>query len=56
MHKEARLREAFGDEYENYRKSGVPFYIPYPTGTFRGSHLGAMSERLDSSWADAIIL
>jgi protein-S-isoprenylcysteine O-methyltransferase Ste14 len=27
-HEEARLREAFGHEYDHYRRSGVPFYIP----------------------------
>ena len=30
LHEEARLREAFGDEYDAYRDSGVPFYVPVP--------------------------
>jgi hypothetical protein len=30
LHEEARLREAFGDDYEAYLNSGVPFYIPAP--------------------------
>ena len=30
LHEEARLREAFGDDYEAYRSSGVPFYVPAP--------------------------
>jgi hypothetical protein len=30
LHEEARLREAFGDEYEAYLHSGVPFYVPAP--------------------------
>jgi hypothetical protein len=28
LHEEARLRDAFGDNYNAYLKSGVPFYIP----------------------------
>jgi methanethiol S-methyltransferase len=28
LHEEARLREAFGEAYEAYRTSGVPFYVP----------------------------
>ena len=30
LHEEARLREAFGDDYEAYLSSGVPFYVPAP--------------------------
>jgi hypothetical protein len=30
LHEEARLREAFGEEYEAYLNSGVPFYVPAP--------------------------
>lgn len=30
LHEEARLREAFGDDYDAYLKSGVPFYFPAP--------------------------
>lgn len=30
LHEEARLREAFGEEYNAYRNSGVPFYVPAP--------------------------
>jgi hypothetical protein len=30
LHEEARLREALGDEYEAYLKSGVAFYVPVP--------------------------
>lgn len=30
LHEEARLREAFGDGYDAYLNSGVPFYIPAP--------------------------
>lgn len=28
VHEEARLRDAYGDEYEAYLKSGVRFYLP----------------------------
>lgn len=28
MHEERRLRAQYGDEYEAYRRSGVPFYLP----------------------------
>lgn len=28
LHEEARLREAFGEDYDAFLKSGVPFYIP----------------------------
>jgi protein-S-isoprenylcysteine O-methyltransferase Ste14 len=28
IHEEARLRAAFGEEYDAYRNSGVPFYLP----------------------------
>lgn len=28
LHEEARLKEAFGEDYEAYRNSGVPFYVP----------------------------
>jgi protein-S-isoprenylcysteine O-methyltransferase Ste14 len=27
-HEEVRLRSAYGDEYQNYTQSGVPFYVP----------------------------
>ncbi|HEY1215078.1 MAG TPA: hypothetical protein VGE93_15720 [Bryobacteraceae bacterium] len=27
-HEEARLRSAYGDEYQDYTQSGVPFYVP----------------------------
>ncbi len=30
LHEESRLREAFGDGYDAYRNSGVPFYVPAP--------------------------
>ena len=30
LHEEARLREAFGAEYDAYLGSGVPFFIPAP--------------------------
>lgn len=30
LHEEARLREAYGDGYDAYLNSGVPFYIPAP--------------------------
>jgi methanethiol S-methyltransferase len=30
LHEEARLREAFGEEYDAYVNSGVPFYLPAP--------------------------
>lgn len=30
VHEEARLREAFGDDYDAYLGSGVPFYVPAP--------------------------
>jgi methanethiol S-methyltransferase len=29
-HEEARLRTAYGQPYEDYRRSGVPFYVPRP--------------------------
>ncbi len=28
---EARLRSAFGDQYEAYLRRGIPFYLPSPT-------------------------
>jgi methanethiol S-methyltransferase len=28
LHEEARLREAFGHDYDAYQNSGVPFYLP----------------------------
>ena len=28
LHEEARLRQAFGDDYDAYLNSGVPFYVP----------------------------
>lgn len=28
VHEEARLRAAYGDDYDAYQKSGVPFYVP----------------------------
>ena len=30
LHEEARLRHAFGDDYDAYLSSGVPFYVPAP--------------------------
>jgi hypothetical protein len=30
LHEEARLREAFGDEYDAYLNSGISFYLPTP--------------------------
>jgi methanethiol S-methyltransferase len=30
LHEEARLRHAYGPEYEAYRRSGTPFYVPWP--------------------------
>ena len=30
LHEEARLREQFGDNYDAYLKSGIPFYLPSP--------------------------
>ena len=30
LHEEMRLREAFGDDYDAYLNSGVPFYVPAP--------------------------
>jgi protein-S-isoprenylcysteine O-methyltransferase Ste14 len=29
-HEEARLRHAFGSDYDAYQNSGVPFYVPAP--------------------------
>lgn len=28
LHEETRLRQAYGDRYEAYIKSGIPFYVP----------------------------
>lgn len=33
LHEEARLREAFGDDYDAYLDSGVPFFVPAPVGS-----------------------
>ena len=30
LHEEARLQEAFGNDYAAYQESGVPFYLPAP--------------------------
>lgn len=30
LHEEARLREAFRDDYDAYLTSGIPFYVPAP--------------------------
>lgn len=30
LHEEARLREVFGDDYDAYLNSGIPFYLPAP--------------------------
>jgi len=30
LHEETRLREAYGESYAAYRRSGVPFYLPAP--------------------------
>ena len=30
LHEEARLRGAFGDDYDAYLNSGIPFYLPVP--------------------------
>ena len=30
LHKENRLREAYGETYSAYQRSGVPFYLPSP--------------------------
>jgi hypothetical protein len=30
LHEEARLREEFGEDYDAYLKSGIPFYLPIP--------------------------
>ena len=33
LHEEARLREVFGDQYDAYLNSGIPFYVPAPEGS-----------------------
>lgn len=30
LHEEARLRQVYGGDYDSYRKSGIPFYVPAP--------------------------
>ncbi len=30
---ERRIRGAYGRAYEDYRRSGVPFYVPSPVAT-----------------------
>jgi hypothetical protein len=30
LHEEVRLRQAYGRQYDAYRDSGVPFYVPVP--------------------------
>ena len=30
LHEEARLREEFGEDYDAYVNSGIPFYVPAP--------------------------
>ena len=36
-HEERRLREAYGAPYEEYLKSGVPFYLPRPSAPALGA-------------------
>jgi hypothetical protein len=37
LHEEARLRQEFGELYDHYLRSGVPFYIPSPRRSMLGS-------------------
>jgi protein-S-isoprenylcysteine O-methyltransferase Ste14 len=30
LHEEARLRDAYGEDYDAYLNSGISFYVPFP--------------------------
>jgi hypothetical protein len=45
LHEEARLRDAFGDAYDAYLRSGVPFYVPAPARS--GRELATPSANLE---------
>ncbi len=48
-HEEARLRAAFGDAYDAYRDSGVPFYVPAPARN------GLEPTRAVATWAKCAV-
>ena len=48
IHEEARLHAAYGDAYEDYPQSGVPFYLPLPR-----TAIGLLAPPLNGS-ADAL--
>ncbi|MDZ4821129.1 MAG: hypothetical protein SGJ20_19385 [Planctomycetota bacterium] len=44
LHEEARLREEFGEDYDAYLSSGVPFYLPALERTLHQVDFGTVSQ------------
>ena len=65
-HEEARLLRAYGDRYEAYQQSGVPFYASWPgpavleepTATLAGPHRNERTPKVNAptrpkrKWSD----
>jgi protein-S-isoprenylcysteine O-methyltransferase Ste14 len=37
LHEEARLGEVYGEAYDQYQASGVNFFVPFTSGSRRGT-------------------